>query len=68
MWGGKEKVMKKPDEVKAILAELHKRAAAAVDPNSPFDMEALRKAWDRNPPCPDCGSFDHFECFKDALE
>lgn len=50
------------DEVNAIIAELHRRAAAEVDPNSPVEMDALRKAWDRNPPCPNCGGFGHFEC------
>ena len=58
IWRGRMDV----DEVNAIIAELHRRAAAEVDPNSPVEMDALRKAWDRNPPCPNCGGFGHFEC------
>lgn len=50
------------EEVTAIIDELQRRAFEGGDPKTPIDYSALQRLWDRNPPCPDCGGFDHFEC------
>lgn len=60
-------IMEKPPEsaaadkarVSDILEEFKRRDLEAADP---ADRAAREKAWNPNPPCPDCGSFDHFEC------
>lgn len=48
-----------PGRTSDILEELKRRDLEAADP---ADRAAREKAWNPNPPCPDCGSFDHFEC------
>lgn len=50
-----------PTQVEMIIDELRRRD---VDEPGLSDAERERRsrAWNINPPCPTCGSFDHFEC------
>jgi hypothetical protein len=48
-----------------VLAEMKKRDLQDMIARN-GDSEEVRKAhaaaWNTNPACPDCGSFEHFEC------
>lgn len=43
----------KPDEQAAL---------DAFNASRMVDELVRRNGWDKNPPCPDCGSYAHFEC------
>lgn len=50
-----------PVDTQAIIAELRRRDIEAAG-ISDDERQRPQRAWDPNPPCPDCGSYDHFEC------
>lgn len=49
-------------ETLRIMYELWKRDAKPEDPAPTPEVIARREAWNMNPPCPNCGSYRHFEC------
>ena len=54
-----------PVDYEALMAEFRRRdleRMIAEHGDTEVIRQAHAKSWDRNPPCPDCGSFNHFEC------
>jgi len=54
-----------PVDFSAILSELKARAlleSIQKNGDTPEVRRDWARQWDSNPPCPDCGSYAHFEC------